>query len=134
MTSSDEPAAPPRAIVAGHAGFADGLVSAVEQIAGAGSVFIKLSNQGLSPADIEAMLREAASGNAIRVFFTDLPGGSSTIAVRRLMRTDPDVVLVTGTNLPTLLEFVFHAQDEPAAAARLASEKGRASLVTHGSG
>ena len=137
MTSSDDASFPdvvtPRAIIAGHGGFADGLVSAVEQIAGAGGVFITLSNKGLSGEDIEVMFREAASASAIRVFFTDLPGGSATIGVRRLMRTDPEIVLVTGANLPTLLEFVFHAKEEPAEAARRAAEKGRASLVTHGS-
>ena len=132
MTSSEEPAAlVPRAIVAGHASFADGLVSAVQQIAGAGDVFVPLSNRGLSNEDIETQFRDAASGHGIRVFFTDLPGGSATHAVRRLMRADPSIGLVTGANLGTLLEFAFHGDDEPAEAARIAAEKGRASLVAH---
>ena len=138
MTSSEtekageaEPASP-RAIVAGHAGFAEGLVSAVQQIAGAGHVFTAVSNSGLSPEDIERSFRDAASASDIHVFFTDLPGGSATFAVRRMMRADPGIVLVTGTNLAALLEFAFHGELSPRDAAALAAEKGRGALVSHG--
>lgn len=121
----------PRAIVAGHGGFPEGLVSAVNQISGCGDVFLPVSNTGLSGSDIEVRLRsEAAAG--IRVFFTDLPGGSATLAVRRLMRTDPDLVLVTGANLATLLEFVFRNDEDPREAAKRAAEKGRAAIVSYG--
>ena len=107
MTSSsagpeaDSPSAP-RAVVAGHGSFPEGLINAVNQISGCGGVFLAVSNAGLSGADIEERLREASAG--IKVFFTDLPGGSATLAVRRLMRTDPGLVLITGANLATLLE------------------------------
>lgn len=136
MTNSGDVSSPdagawPRAIVAGHASFAAGLVSAVEQIAGAGAVFLPLSNSGLSAEDIESRFREAA-GARIRVFFTDLPGGSATLAVRRLMRADSGIVLVTGANLATLLEFAFHPEQHPADAARTAAEKGRAALLSVG--
>ncbi len=122
----------PRAIVAGHGSFSQGLISAVQQIAGCGDVFIAVSNSGLSGPDIEAKFRESAESARISVFFTDLPGGSATMAVRRIMRTDPGIVLVTGTNLPMLLEFVFQADADPREAARLAAEKGRAALMAHG--
>jgi len=130
--ANEETAPPARAIIAGHAGFADGLVSAVEQIAGTGSVFVPLSNSGLTSENIEERFRAAALANHVRVFFTDLPAGSATLAVRRLMRKDPRLILVTGANLATLLEFVFHAEEDPVEAARRAAEKGRASLVSHG--
>ncbi|MGK2961325.1 MAG: PTS sugar transporter subunit IIA [Gemmatimonadaceae bacterium] len=129
---SGEPEAVPRAIVAGHAAFSEGLVSAVQQIAGAGGIFLPLSNSGLGGEDIEAAFLSAATQHRISVFFTDLPGGSATLAVRRMMRTDGSIVLVTGANLATLLEFAFHADEEPGEAARRAAEKGRASLVAHG--
>jgi PTS system N-acetylgalactosamine-specific IIA component len=121
-----------RAIVAGHASFADGLISAVEQIAGSGHLFKAVSNTGLSGEGCEANFRAAALASGVKIFFTDLPGGSATLAVRRMMRDDSSIVLVTGANLATLLEFAFHAQEEPAQAARLAAEKGRAALVSHG--
>ncbi|HEY8165263.1 MAG TPA: hypothetical protein VIF83_06885 [Gemmatimonadaceae bacterium] len=138
MSSSAEDAAPPadpsrpRAIVAGHGSFPQGIVSAVGQITGYRDLFIALSNEGLSGEDIEARLRTYATEGGIDVFFTDLPAGSATMAVRRIMRDRPDVVLVTGANLATLLEFVFHADEPATEAARLAVEKGRASIATHG--
>ena len=124
--------APPRAIIAGHGSFADGLVSAVEQISGRGSVFLAISNSGLSGPDIEEHFRTAANGAGIRVFFTDLPGGSATLAVRRLMRLDPEIVLVTSANLAALLEFVFQADGDPREAAKRSADKGRAALVAYG--
>lgn len=124
----------PRAIVAGHGAFAEGLLSAVEQIAGAGNVFVAVSNRGLTNEDIEAQFRRAAAEHGVRVFFTDLPGGSATFAVRRIMRGDPSIVLVTGASLAVLLEFAFHAEMDPAEAARFAAEKGRGALLSHGGG
>lgn len=138
MSSSEEGAAPPtagpRAIVAGHGTLPQGLVNAVDCISGRGSDFLVFSNYGLAGPDIEATLREQAAEYGISVFFTDLPGGSATIAVRRLMRADPSIVLVTGANLSTLLEFAFQTEAVPADAARSAAEKGRGTLVAFGDG
>jgi PTS system N-acetylgalactosamine-specific IIA component len=127
MTSSVLPA--PRAIVAGHGSFPQGIVSAVEQITGFGSVFIPLSNSGLSGEDIEGQIRDRSAQLGIKVFFTDLPAGSATIAVRRIMRDTPGVVLVTGANLATLLEFVFSTHEDAGDAARHAADKGRSALA-----
>jgi PTS system N-acetylgalactosamine-specific IIA component len=124
----------PRAIVSGHGSLPQGLVNAVDCISGRGSDFVVLSNYGLGGSDIEEKLREQATLHGIRVIFTDLPGGSATIAVRRMMRTDPGLVLVTGANLSTLLEFAFQTEAQPAEAAKNAAEKGRATLVAFGNG
>jgi PTS system N-acetylgalactosamine-specific IIA component len=121
-----------RAIVAGHGDFADGIVSAVHQISGKGAIFLALSNRGLSGEDIEARLREEAQSSGVTVFFTDLPGGSATLAVRRMMRNDPSIILVTGANLATLLDFVFESDGDVKAAAKHAADKGRAALGTYG--
>jgi N-acetylgalactosamine PTS system EIIA component len=131
--SAPLPALPtPRAIVAGHGSFPQGIVSAVEQITGFGNVFLPLSNSNLSGEDIETLIRARAAELGIKVFFTDLPAGSATIAVRRMMRDTADVVLVTGANLATLLDFVFREGESPAEAARHAVEKGRSALVAQG--
>ena len=130
MTSSALP--PRRAIVAGHGLFPQGIVSAVEQITGFGNVFIPLSNSDLSGEDIEARIRDRATEFGIKVFFTDLPAGSATIAVRRIMRDTPGIILVTGANLATLLEFVFSTDEEAGDAARHAAEKGRGALAVQG--
>ena len=122
----------PRAILAGHGDFPDALVSAVDQISGRGGVFVPVTNQGLGAGDIERILTETAASANISVIFTDLPGGSATLAVRRMMRANPDLVLVTGANLATLLEFVFQAGADPKSAAMTAAEKGRAALCAFG--
>ena len=112
----------PRAIVAGHGDFAAGLVSAVEQITGRGALLIPVSVQKLSVEDIEALLRSRMQDANVRVIFTDLQAGSCTMASRRILRGMDDAVLIAGTNLPTLLDFVF--ADAPYAARRGASRRG----------
>lgn len=129
---SDEQVVRPRAIVAGHGDFPTGLVSAVDQISGKGGFFVAVSNRDLSGEDIQGRLRDQAASNDICVFFTDLPGGSATLAVRKMMRSDPKIILVTGANLATLLDFVFESDADPCEAARRAAEKGRASLGAYG--
>src|SRR4029078_5408532 len=129
---SDEEAVRPRAIVAGHGDFPSGLVSAVDQISGKGGSFLAVSNRDLSGEDIEARLRDKSASLDICVFFTDLPGGSATLAVRKMMRGDPRIVLVTGANLATLLDFVFESEADPCEAAKRAADKGRASLSAYG--
>jgi len=121
-----------RAIVAGHGDFAHGVVSAVAQITGRGEVFVALSNRGLGADDIERSMRETLAESGARVIFTDLPAGSCTIAARRVQRERPDVLVVTGANLATLLDFVFHADAPPADAAQHAADKGRASVTVIG--
>ena len=138
MTSSggdaDVPSIPAaaRAIVAGHGSFPEGIVSAVEQITGFGSVFVPLTNAGLSGEDIESRLRARAAELNVKVFFTDLPAGSATIAVRRMMRDTEGVVLVTGANLATLLEFVFRAEESPGDAARQRHRRANDAAATQG--
>ena len=129
---SAEASESPRAIVAGHGDFPDGLVSAVDQISGRGRALIPVTNRGLGAGDIETVLTEMAAKSNIKVIFTDLPGGSATLAVRKMMRANADLVLVTGANLATLLEFVFHADADPKSAATIAAEKGRAALCVFG--
>lgn len=54
------------------------------------------------------------------------------MAARRLQRERPELVVVTGVNLATLLDFTFSESDDAAAAAGGAVEKGRASLGVAG--
>lgn len=121
-----------KAIVAGHGTFAAGLVSAVEQITGLGVVFAPLSNAGRSLQDIQAALGDLLEETGARVVFTDLPAGSCTMAVRRLLRDRPGIVLVTGTNLSMLLDFAMQAgdtADSVTEAAGVALERGRAAMA-----
>ena len=126
--SEDEAAGKPRAIVVGHGEFSAGLASAVQQITGMADRFVCLSNTGMAPGDIEAALRSHLA-TGITVIFTDLPAGSATLAARRAARDTPELVVVSGVNLATILDFVCSAATSPAEAARGAAERGRASLV-----
>ena len=122
----------PRAIVVGHGEFAGGLVSAVGQICGLASKLVVLSMMGKTPEDIEGAIREQIEKTGARVIFTDLPAGSATLAARRIVKEDPGVVLVSGVNLATLLDFVFNTSVPPTEAARAAAERGKASLIVVG--
>ncbi|HEY0972156.1 MAG TPA: hypothetical protein VGE02_14405 [Gemmatimonadales bacterium] len=127
------PRTPARAIVAAHAQMASGLVSAVAQITGRGEVFVPLGNAELGREQLEAVLRERLRDTGAGIVFTDLPGGSWTIAARRVQRDQPALVVVTGVNLAMLLEYVFHDADAPAgAAAAAAVGKGRSAMLVAG--
>lgn len=121
-----------RGIVAGHGTFASGIISAVEQITGRGAQFVAVSNTGLCLDDIQGALAQALDTTGARVIFTDLPAGSCTMAVRRMLRERPGVLLVTGVNLSLLLDFAMHNLEDPVQALQSALDRGRASMVVHG--
>jgi len=121
-----------KAIVAGHGTFAEGMLSAIEQITGRTDGFIGVTNRDLSARDVEALMRERLAESGASVIFTDLPAGSCTMAARRIQREQPGLAVVTGVNLATLLDFAFHAESGDAQAVEHAADKGRASLVVTG--
>ena len=120
-----------RALVAGHAEFAMGMISAVEQITGRGDVLVPIQVRGLCGDDIRKVLYDAMVETGVRVIFTDLQAGSCTMAARRVLREIGDGVLVAGTNLPMLLDFALSANASAAEAAVSAAERGRASVSVH---
>ena len=99
----------PVALVAAHGDLAAGLRSAVEQITGRGALLDVLSNRELSGAELEAAIRARLNAAAAYVVFTDMPAGSCALAARRVQRDRPELTVVTGTNLSTLLDFVCAA-------------------------
>ena len=117
-----------RAIVAGHGDFAQGLVSAVQQITGRGDVFRAISARDLSGADLEALIRRTIEETGARVVFTDLQAGSCTMAARRVLREREDVLFIAGANLPMLLDFALSAEPDAVKAAGHAMERGRAAI------
>ena len=121
-----------RALVAGHGTFAEGMLSAVEQITGRPDLFIGVTNRDLSAQGVEALMRERLTASGATVIFTDLPAGSCTMAARRIQRERPTIAVVTGVNLATLLDYAFHADNGDVSAVEHAADKGRASLVVTG--
>ena len=124
----NNPATAPRAIVAAHGELAAGLVSAVDRITGRGSALAILSNVGIGADQMEAAMRERIERDGVRAIFTDLPSGSWTMAARRAMRGNDQVVLITGVNLAALLEFVMRDDLDPASGARACVDRARASI------
>ena len=121
-----------RAVVAGHGTFAQGMLSAVEQITGRADLFIGVTNSDLSARDVEQLIRDRLNSSGATVIFTDLPAGSCTMAARRIQRDQPALSVVTGVNLATLLDFAFNTEAGDASAVEHAADKGRASLVVTG--
>ncbi len=121
-----------RAIVAGHGSFSSGVISAVHQITGMGELFLPVSNSDLGADGIYRMLDEALASSAARVVFTDLPAGSCTIAVRRLLARHPGVLLVTGCNVPLLLDFAMQDSADSVQAAMASLERAKAAMMVFG--
>lgn len=103
----DPASEPARGIVVAHGGLAEGLVDAVRQIAGvAREELVGVPNRDLGCEELCARTR-AALGPARNVIFTDLPSGSCHLAAMIVVRDLPETPVVTGVNLPMLLDFVF---------------------------
>lgn len=99
---------PARGILLAHGVMAEGIVDAVRQITGAETdALLSLSNRGLSPEVLAQRIRDRVGGGPA-ILFTDMPNGSCGFAARLLVRDQPNVVVISGVNLPVLLEFVMH--------------------------
>jgi mannose/fructose-specific phosphotransferase system component IIA len=121
--------APARGILLAHGDMAAGIVDAVRNITGADEdVLAPLSNRGLGPDALAQQVRELM-GPGPTLLFTDLPSGSCGFAARLLAREIPDLVVISGVNLPVLLEFVMSRElPVPELVNRLLA-KGRASIA-----
>jgi PTS system N-acetylgalactosamine-specific IIA component len=118
-----------KALVAGHAEFAQGLVSAAVQITGQSDVFVTMTNTEMSADEIEKRMRSAVTEYGITVIFTDLPAGSCTIAARRILRDDGQITMVTGANLAALLHFMSHGEITSFEAASGAADRAKGSIL-----
>jgi mannose/fructose-specific phosphotransferase system component IIA len=118
-----------RGLVVAHASIAAGLVDGVRQIAGAGDEALAgISNEGCNPESLRERLN-AALGTGPAIVFTDLGSGSCAFAARRLALERPETAVVTGVNLPILLDFVFHRDLPLASLVERLVEKGRAGVT-----
>lgn len=98
----------PAGLVVAHGGMASGLVDAVRRIAGtAADALAPVSNEGRSPDELQQAIEAAAAGRAA-VVFVDLQAGSCCTAALASCRASGGRAVVTGVNLPMLLDFVFN--------------------------
>lgn len=115
---------PVKGVVVAHADLAEALVRTVERIAGVSGALVALSNQGRGPEEMRRAVATAC-GEGPAVVFTDLASGSCALAGRFVAAGRGGVAVVTGANLPMLLDFVFHRDMELGSLARRLVLKGR---------
>lgn len=96
-----------RGVVFAHGAIASALVEAVEDITGIKGALIPLTNDSGSAAALRQRVLDAmAPGPSI--VFTDLKNSSCSFAASGVAGSDVPFAVVCGTNLPMLLDFVFH--------------------------
>jgi mannose/fructose/sorbose-specific phosphotransferase system IIA component len=94
------------AIIIGHGDFAQAMLRTAESIVGEQENVEVVSNKGFSceqlGRDIERRCRNRERDTII---FLDLPGGSCTITCYTLLKSHHDLNIISGVNLPLLIEF-----------------------------
>jgi mannose/fructose-specific phosphotransferase system component IIA len=108
-----------RGVVVCHGRLAAGLVDAAEEITGVKGALIPVSNTDCDRGTLETRILEAVADQPA-IVFVDLASGSCLIATLARLRDRPAVKAVTGVNLAMLVDFVFHRDQTPEAAAERA--------------
>ena len=122
-----------RGIVVGHAGVAEGLVGAVRRIAGgAADALTPISNEGKGPEALRDEI-DALAGDDPVVVFADLASGSCGVAALICCKDAEQRVLVSGVNLPMLLDFVFQTDRPVSELGERLVELGRDAIARPGS-
>ncbi len=116
-----------RGVVIAHSSLAQALVDAADRIAGQPGALAAVSNSGLGPEDIARRVEEAA-GTGPAVLFVDMPCGSCFFAAMKLERARTNVRVVTGVNLPMLLDFVHNRALTPTEIVGRVAGKGAESI------
>jgi mannose/fructose-specific phosphotransferase system component IIA len=120
---------PVRGVVVAHGSLAQGLVSSVRAISGVdGEALTPLTNEGCGPEALQANVLAALGDEGPAIVFTDMGSGSCAFTARRIALERPGTGIVTGVNLPVLLDFVFHREMPLAELVERLVEKGRAGL------
>jgi mannose/fructose-specific phosphotransferase system component IIA len=104
---------PVAGLIVTHARLAAALQEAAGTIAGDTTWLEVVSNDGASPEELEQRVRAALVriGPGPAVVFTDLGGGSCAVACRTVLADLPQTRLVTGVNLPILVDFLLRRRD-----------------------
>jgi len=122
---SDSLVGPVRGILVTHGQMGSGMVDAVRRIADPPEgALVPVSNSGMGPDELLRAVVEAA-GEGPAIIFTDLQSGSCALAARFACREPGGRRIVHGTNLPMLLDFVFHRDLPLDDLVRRLVEKGR---------
>ena len=97
-------------IVTGHGHFATGLTSSIDLIAGPQDNYVAVDFDGEGTEKLENDLKaaiEKLSGCEGIIVFSDLAGGSPFITAAIVSAGNPNVKVISGTNLPMLCEIAM---------------------------
>jgi PTS system N-acetylgalactosamine-specific IIA component len=99
------------AVIISHGMLSDAAREVLFRISGQHTDIIAVSNSGRDldqmERDLVAALERLKDCDSV-IFFSDLHGGSCSLICQKLMRTQRNLVLMTGYNLPMLIEFAFN--------------------------
>ena len=117
-------------VLVGHGGFAAGVRDAVEMILGEQERLgvVSLPPNGSTEqvsAEVSAELDRLGAADGGALVLADLMGGSPANAVGALAMRDPSLQLVSGLNLPMVLEVLTSAAETAAELAEVAATAGR---------
>jgi len=118
-----------RGVVVAHGDLATSIVSVVDSIAGLTGALVPVSNSGCSPDRLKERIEAAMGEAADTIVFVDLASGSCGFAGRAVGRLRGRTAVLSGFNLATLLDFVFHRDMELVSLAERLVHKGQAALV-----
>jgi PTS system mannose-specific IIB component len=118
--------------IIGHGDFAEAMLKTAEQIVGEQAEVEVISNRGLSCDSIVDTINGAILKDDVdrTIIFLDLPGGSCTISCYSLLKEKRNLHIISGVNLPMLIEF-FMLRDKYAAdeLVTVLIEKGKANII-----
>jgi mannose/fructose-specific phosphotransferase system component IIA len=102
------------ALIITHADLAQGLVHAAERVVGPVEDVTLLSNEGLSRDDLEDAIESRVQGWLHGgLLLTDFWGGSCHICGAAAARGKGSVTILTGINLPLLLDYLHNRDQFP---------------------
>lgn len=98
-----------KGVLVTHGRLGEALVEAAEEISGARGALVAVSNRGVGPEELRHAV-STAIGAGPAVVFVDLASGSCGFAASACARGAHAVGVVTGVNLPMVLDFLFHLE------------------------
>jgi PTS system mannose-specific IIA component/PTS system mannose-specific IIB component len=116
------------AVIISHGKISDAVLDALYLIAGEQEKIVAVSNMGRDLKQLEDDLhsaRKKLEGCKEIIFFADLQGGSCSIICRKLLRQYKNYALITGYNLPMLIEFTFYRERPLEEVLRILETKGK---------
>ncbi len=116
------------AVVVSHGRLSDAVLDALYMIAGEQEKMLAVSNMGRDLKQLENDLREMRKqleGCREVIFFADLRGGSCSIICKKLLKEYESTALITGYNLPMLIEFTFYRDRPLRQVLRILEDKGK---------